>query len=140
MKKLLTFLIWLPLFTLGQQTINASITHGGLQRDYIIHIPSSYNVNTPIPLVFCFHGYGSNASTIMSYTNFNYISDTAGFIVVYPQGTLLTRNNSLECWWLDNGSTIDDVGFTASLLDSIQLHILLMIQEYIVLECQMVDI
>jgi polyhydroxybutyrate depolymerase len=119
MKKLLTFLIWLPLITLGQQTINGSITHAGLQRDYIIHIPSSYNVNTPIPLVFCFHGYGSNASTIMSYTNFNYISDTAGFIVVYPQGTLLqgTTHWNVGGWTI--GSTIDDVGFTASLLDSI---------------------
>ena len=119
MKKLLTFLICLPLLTLGQQTINESITHGGLQRDYTIHIPSSYNVNTPIPLVFCFHGYGSNASTIMSYTNFNYISDTAGFIVVYPQGTLLqgTTHWNVGGWTI--GSTIDDVGFTASLLDSI---------------------
>ena len=72
MRKLLAILICLPLFTTAQQTINGSITHGGLQRDYIIHIPSSYNVNTPIPLVFCFHGYTSSASTIMSYTNFNY--------------------------------------------------------------------
>ena len=119
MKKLLTFLICLPLLTLGQQTINESITHGGLQRDYFIHIPSSYNVNTPIPLVFCFHGYGSNASTNMSYTNFNYISDTAGFIVVYPQGTLLQGTTHWNVGGWTTASTIDDVGFTASLLDSI---------------------
>ena len=56
MRKLLTLLICLPLFTTAQQTINGSITHNGLQRDYIIHIPSSYNMNTSIPLVFCFHG------------------------------------------------------------------------------------
>ena len=119
MKKLLILLICLPLFTLAQQTINESITHGGLQRDYIIHIPSSYNVNTPIPLVFCFHGYGSNASTNMSYTNFNYISDTAGFIVVYPQGTLLQGTTHWNVGGWTTASTIDDVGFTASLLDSI---------------------
>ena len=119
MKKILTFLICLPLLTLGQQTINESITHGGLQRDYTIHIPSSYNVNTPIPLVFCFHGYGSNASTIMSYTNFNYISDTAGFIVVYPQGTLLQGTTHWNVGGWTTASTTDDVGFTASLLDSI---------------------
>jgi len=119
MKKLLTLLICLPLFTLAQQTINGSITHGGLQRDYIIHIPNSYNVNTPIPLVFCFHGYGSNASTIMSYTNFNYVSDTAGFIVVYPQGTLLQGTTHWNVGGWTTGSTIDDVGFTANLLDFI---------------------
>ena len=118
MKKLLTLFICLPLFTLAQQTINGSITHGGLQRDYIIHIPSSYNVNTPIPLVFCFHGYGSNASTIMSYANFNYVSDTAGFIVVYPQGTL--DNSGISNWnvgW--GGSTVDDIGFTEALMDNL---------------------
>jgi len=118
MKKLLTLLICLPLFTLAQQTINGSITHGGLQRDYTIHIPSSYNVNTPIPLVFCFHGYGSNASTIMSYANFNYVSDTAGFIVIYPQGTL--DNSGISHWnvgW--GGSTVDDIGFTEALMDNL---------------------
>ena len=118
MKKLLTLLICLPLFTLAQQTINGSITHGSLQRDYIIHIPSSYNVNTPIPLVFCFHGYGGNAGSIMSYTNFNYVSDTAGFIVVYPQGTL--DNSGISHWnvgW--GGSTVDDIGFTEALMDNL---------------------
>jgi polyhydroxybutyrate depolymerase len=103
----------------GQQTLNKSIIHDNMQRDYIIHIPSSYNVNTPIPLVFCFHGYTSNASTIMSYANFNYISDTAGFIVVYPQGTLLQGTTHWNVGGWTTGSTTDDVGFSISLLDSI---------------------
>ncbi|MGY8988208.1 MAG: alpha/beta hydrolase family esterase, partial [Flavobacteriales bacterium] len=118
MKKLLLLLLCVPLIGMGQQTLNESITHDNLQRDYIIHIPSSYSVNTPIPLVFCFHGYGSDASTIMSYTNFNYISDTAGFIVVYPQGTL--DNSGISHWnvgW--GGSTVDDIGFTEALMDNL---------------------
>ena len=119
MRKLLTLFICLPLFTTAQQTINGSITHNGLQRDYIIHIPSSYNVNTPIPLVLCFHGYGSNASTIMSYTNFNYVADTADFIVIYPQGTLLQGVSHWNVGGWTTGSTTDDVGFSISLLDSI---------------------
>ena len=119
MKKIIALLIYLPILTFGQQTINGSIIHNGLQRDYIIHVPSSYNVNTPIPLVFCFHGYTSSASTIMSYSNFNYVSDTAGFIVVYPQGTLLQGSTHWNVGGWTTGSTIDDVGFTESLLDFI---------------------
>ena len=109
----------MPFIGFGQQTVNESIIHDNLQRDYIIHVPNSYNSNIPIPLIFCFHGYGSNANSIMSYTNFNYIADTASFIVVYPQGTLLqgTSHWNVGGWTL--GSTIDDVGFIASLLDSI---------------------
>ena len=118
MKKLLLLLLCVPLIGFGQ-TLNKNITHDNLQRDYIIHIPSSYNVNTPIPLVFCFHGYTSNASTIMSYSNFNYIADTAGFIVVYPQGTLLQGSTHWNVGGWTTASTVDDVGFSISLLDSI---------------------
>ena len=121
MKKLLQplLLLFVTLIGYSQQTLNESILHNNLQRDYIIHIPSSYSVNDPIPLVFCFHGYGSTANTIMSYTSFNYISDTAGFIVVYPQGTLLqgTTHWNVGGWTL--GSNMDDVGFISSLLDSL---------------------
>ena len=119
MKELLLILLYLPLIGFSQQTLNESIMHDNIQRDYIIHIPSSYNVNTPIPLVFCFHGYTSNASTIMTYTNFNYISDTAGFIVIYPQGTLLQGSTHWNVGGWTTGSTADDVGFSISLLDSI---------------------
>ena len=119
MRKLLLILLCVPLIGIGQQTLNESIIHVNLQRDYIIHIPSSYNVNTPVPLVFCFHGYTSNASTIMSYSNFNYIADTAGFIVVYPQGTLLQGSTHWNVGGWTTASTVDDVGFSISLLDSI---------------------
>ena len=118
MKKVFIILFF-PLISFSQQTLYNSIIHDNIQRDYIIHIPSTYNVNNAIPLVFCFHGYGSNASSIMSYTNFNFISDTAEFIVVYPQGTLLqgTTHWNVGGWTL--GSSIDDVGFIAALIDSI---------------------
>ena len=119
MKKLLLIILFTPIIGNGQQTLNESITHDNLERDYIIHIPSSYNINTPIPLVFCFHGYTSNASTIMSYSNFNYIADTAGFIVVYPQATLLQGSTHWNVGGWTTASTVNDVGFSISLLDSI---------------------
>lgn len=118
MKKLFTILICLPLFTFGQQTINASITHGGLQRDYILYIPASYSIETEIPLVFNFHGYTSNAFQQMVYGDFRTISDTEGFIIVHPEGTL--DNSGTSHWNLGwGGSTVDDIGFTSALIDSI---------------------
>jgi len=50
MKKLLLILLCLPMVGFGQQTLNESIVHDNLQRDYIIHIPNSYNSNVPILL------------------------------------------------------------------------------------------
>ena len=118
MNKLIIIFFCLSPLTVAQETQNESIVHNDLLRDYIIHIPSSYNNKSPIPLVLCFHGYGGSAAGI-SYTNFNDVSDTANFIVVYPQGTLLKRKShwNVGGWTLD--SNIDDVGFISSLLDSL---------------------
>ena len=118
MKKLIIIFFCLYSITIAQETLKESIVHDDLVRDYIVHIPSSYDNKVPIPLVLCFHGYGGTASGI-SYTNFNDVSDTANFIVVYPQGTLLKRKShwNVGGWTLD--SKIDDVGFISSLLDSL---------------------
>ena len=118
MKKLIIIFFCLFSISLAQETLKESIVHDDLVRDYIVHIPSTYDSKVPIPLVLCFHGYGGTASG-MSYTNFNDVSDTANFFVVYPQGTLLKRKShwNVGGWTLD--SKIDDVGFISSLLDSL---------------------
>lgn len=106
-------------FAFSQQTINASITHDGGQRDYILYVPASYNGSTAVPLLMCFHGYGSNNSTLMSYSNFNSVADTANFLVVYPQGTQFSGNAHWNVGGWTTGSTVDDVGFVDALLDSL---------------------
>ena len=63
--------------------------HDGIQRDYILYIPANYNGNTDVPLVLNFHGYGSNATEQMNYGDFRDLSDTEGFLLVHPQGTIL---------------------------------------------------
>lgn len=103
----------------AQQTINASITHDGIQRDYILYVPVVYNANTPTPLVFNFHGYTSNANDQMLYGDFRSIADTANFILVHPMGTL---DGSNQPYWNANwGGTVDDIGFTEALIDSLAL-------------------
>jgi polyhydroxybutyrate depolymerase len=118
MKKLLILIICLPLLTIAQQTINASINHGGLTRDYILYVPASYTAGNDAPLVFNFHGYTSNAMQQLFYSSFNTVADAEGFIVVYPEGTL--DNSGITHWnvgW--GGSTVDDIGFTSALIDSL---------------------
>ena len=118
MKKLLLILLCVPLIGLSQQTINGIITHGGLQRDYILYVPASYSSATAVPLVFNFHGYTSNANDQMWYGDFRAISDTAGFIIVHPMGTI--DNTGATHWnvgW--GGSTVDDIDFTEALMDDL---------------------
>ena len=103
----------------SQQTINASLTHDGKDRSYILYVPDSYSGDTPVPLVLNFHGYTSNANDQMWYGDFRAIADTAGFLVVHPQGSLL---NGITHWNVGGwtiGSTTVDVGFTEALLDEL---------------------
>lgn len=109
----------LSLCAWSQQTINASLTHDGKDRSYILYVPESYQEDTPAPLVLNFHGYTSNANDQMWYGDFRAIADTAGFLVVHPQGSLL---NGITHWNVGGwtlGSTTDDVGFTEALLDEL---------------------
>ena len=43
---LLLILVGCTFSSFAQQTINASITHDGIQRDYILYIPEIYDGNT----------------------------------------------------------------------------------------------
>ena len=103
----------------AQQTINASITHDGIQRDYILYIPEIYDGSSDVPLVLNFHGFGSNATQQMVYGDFRDIADTEGFLLVHPEGTTFIGNQFWNVGFPGLSSTIDDVGFTEALIDEL---------------------
>ena len=119
MRQTLFLLLLFPLITFSQETLYESLTHDGITRSYTIHIPPGYNSDTPIPLVLSLHGFTSNNAFNMLFTGFNAISDTANFIVVYPQGTLLQGASHWNVGGFTTGSTTDDVGFLETLIDEI---------------------
>lgn len=115
--KILLFFLSISCLSFGQQTIYDTITHGGLQRAFILYVPASYNAGNPAPLVFNFHGYTSNSQEQMFYGDFRPIADTAGFLLVHPMGTL---DGSNEPYWNSGwGGTVDDIGFTSALIDTL---------------------
>lgn len=121
MKKYLLIIIFIVAVSnsFAQQTINKTLIHDGLVREYIIYIPDNYTGNDAVPLLLNFHGLGGSAAGQMVNGDFRPISDTAGFIIVHPQGTLM---NGISHWNVGNftgGSTVDDVGFTDVLIDSV---------------------
>lgn len=113
-----TVFLMLPVLW-GQQTVNGTIQHNGVTREYILYAPASYTPGTDVPLLLAFHGYTSNAAVLRTYSKFNDIADTAGFIVVYPQGTVFNGNTHWNVGGLQAGSPADDLGFTDALLDSL---------------------
>jgi len=112
-------ILYLHIDVFSQQTLNKSITHDGMQREYIMYIPANYTGSTAFPVVLNFHGYGSSATQQMWYGDFRPIADTADFLVVHPQGSLF---NGITHWNVGGwtvGSTVDDVGFIDALLDTV---------------------
>lgn len=99
------------------------MTSGGLQRMYRLHIPRGYEPTRAYPLLLSLHGMGSSAQQQERRTGFSNLADRAGFIVVYPQGTL-GPNGRLG--WSSGGPghpTLDDTRFIAGILDAVQTRL-----------------
>jgi len=57
----------------------------GTHRTYLIHIPTNYDKNTPVPLIFSFQGRGKNSSEQESLSQFSNEDWNPNGITVYPQ-------------------------------------------------------
>jgi polyhydroxybutyrate depolymerase len=105
----------------GNQT--RTLTIGGIERQYLLHVPPSYDPTTPTPLVLNFHGYTSNMSQQMAFSLMNAKSDSAGFLLAYPDG--LKNPNGFQSWNAGYCCAFDDLerddlGFVNAVLDDIQ--------------------
>ena len=104
----------------AQQTINATLLHDNVVREYIMYVPATYDPNVPCPLVLSYHGAEQSSSINFDKTRFDLVADTAGFIVVHPMGTL-QPDEKFTHWNVDFwNSNTDDIGFSIALLDSIE--------------------
>jgi len=98
-----------------------SISHDGLNREYVLHVPDLYSGDDSVPLVFNLHG-GSGTATGQRYlSEMDQVADSAGFIVAYPQGSFVNGYSYWNSMIATEGSkgTADDVGFISILIDEI---------------------
>lgn len=66
---------------------DGTITVDGTNRTYVLYIPSSYTGNTPVPLVFDWHGLMLNGSIEqLMFSSYVAKADEEGFIMVFPNG------------------------------------------------------
>ncbi len=103
----------------AQQTIKETILHDNKTREYIVYIPEIYDGNTPVPLMFNFHGFTGNANGHMNSSRMRPVADTANFILVYPQGALFFGSTHWNVGSWTRGSTADDLGFTEAMIDTL---------------------
>jgi polyhydroxybutyrate depolymerase len=97
-----------------------SMSSGGIQRLYRLHIPQRYQPRHAYPLVLSFHGNGSTALQQERRTGFSALADHIGFVVIYPQGT---PGPNGRLGWSSGGPghpVRDDVLFVSDLLTAAQ--------------------
>ena len=86
----------------------------GVDRTYLLYVPSTYHAGHPTPLVLVFHGAGASPRRMARHTRFSALAEHEGFLVAYPSG--------IDRRWNDGrgyGVPHDDVAFIRTLLDTL---------------------
>jgi len=101
--------------------LDCELEHGGLDRRFKIYEPINLSPDAALPVLFNFHGYGSNADQQLIYGDFRSLADEETFVLVVPQGSLLEGTTH---WNSDSEftskSTADDLGFVSRMIDELE--------------------
>ena len=65
--------------------VERELVVGSAARTYLISVPASWDRRTPIPLLFVFHGSGSDPENMVEATGFDAMAEERHAIVVYPR-------------------------------------------------------
>lgn len=107
------------------------LTHGGLQRRYLIHVPPGLDPAQPAPLVVAFHGGGGHAEYMADDARYGLIgeADRAGFVLVFPNGYSRFPGGKLATWNAGGccgearDKNIDDVGFVRAVVADVAARV-----------------
>lgn len=112
--------------TAGDYTF--TFKHGKKTRQYMVHVPTSYNAAQATPMVLSLHGGGGNMSYQATENYYHLIStsERAGFIAVFPNGYSRFPNGKLATWNAGiccgnaRDKDIHDVGFIKQVISDMK--------------------
>ncbi len=78
-----------------------ALVHDGLEREYFVYLPSSYDGEQDHPVAIFMHGYGGTATgTEAEVTQgLNAYAEKFAYVMVYPQGTWFMAGDSPDTRW-----------------------------------------
>lgn len=91
-----------------------SVMVAGVERNYLLHVPTPTSPRNPAPLVLVFHGGGGHDWNMPGFTHFDELADAQGFFVAYPDSTNRHWNDGR------GESDADDVAFTRALIADVE--------------------
>lgn len=92
------------------------LDHGGMARQYLIHVPASYDGSKAVPLVVDMHGWTSNADQQKQISGWLAKSDKEGFVLLHPNGLNNSWNGGSLCCGTSQSSMVDDEGFMRAIV------------------------
>ena len=97
---------------------NGAIVSSGVEREYLLHVPASYDRTKATPLVISMHGAGLWPAAQKEISQWNEEADRQGFIVVYPAGV---KGAGPRVWHVDEGpGLMRDVRFISELIAKLE--------------------
>jgi len=95
--------------------VEHTLEHDGMERRFIVHVPTAYDHRAPTPVVFAFHGYTNTPQQQEEWSMMSAKAEEAGFILVYAYGTGVPSSwNGGDCC---GAGVTDDVGFVSAMID-----------------------
>ena len=91
------------------------LAHDGVERRYVLHVPSDLPAAVSVPLVLVLHGAGGVPEEIIAGSGWNALADERGLIVAYPAGDGESWNAG-ACCGVAASEGHDDVGFLNALI------------------------
>lgn len=116
---------------LGAGTHRQTLVHGGIQRQYLVHLPAGHDASQPTPLVLALHGGGGHAAQMADDDRYGLVkkADEAGFIVVFPNGYSKLPGGRFATWNAGGccgdarDRQIDDVGFLRAVVAAVKAQV-----------------
>ncbi|MEK6481949.1 fasciclin domain-containing protein [Catalinimonas sp. 4WD22] len=121
----LSFLFYSPSYGQEGMVYEKTIQVDGVEREYLLYVPSTYSGQEEWPLVLNFHGFNSGPSQQLEISQMNALADAESFLVAYPQGLLVTISVLSETgpgWFIpvpeiEAEENQDDQAFVDGLID-----------------------
>jgi polyhydroxybutyrate depolymerase len=101
--------------------LSRSLMVEGTERTYKVYVPLGFEEKEDWAVVFNLHGFAGSGTDQLIVSDMNAVADTAGFLVVYPQGLDRESLGDTGPGW--NGGRhpelVDDVAFFDALIDEL---------------------
>jgi polyhydroxybutyrate depolymerase len=101
----------------SEGTTKHEIESLGAGRSYLVHVPPDYDGRTRLPVIFLFHGIGSDAGAALKVTRMQELADQEDVIVVAPQGAGIIPSWNYRA---AHDEPASDVAFAHQVLDRVK--------------------